>query len=101
VTIDNRDFALRLGMYAELLFSSTNGKSVPIVPSQALQMIGSKTVVYVPVEGDANQFEQRTVVVSDQTPAGSHVLGGVEPGEKVVTLGSFLLRAEALRQYPQ
>ena len=101
VTIDNRDFALRLGMYAELLFSSTNGRSVPIVPSQALQMIGSKTVVYVPVEGDANQFEQRTVVVGEQTPAGSHVLDGVRSGEKVVTQGSFLLRAEALRQYPQ
>lgn len=101
VTIDNRDFALRLGMYAELLFSSTNRKSVPIVPPQAVQMIGSKAVVYVPVEGNTNQFEQRTVVVGDQTPAGSQVLDGVRSGEKVVTQGSFLLRAEALRQYPQ
>jgi hypothetical protein len=64
-------------------------------------MIGSKAVVYVPVEGNTNQFEQRTVVVGDQTPAGSQVLNGVRSGENVVTQGSFLLRAEALRQYPQ
>lgn len=101
VAINNRDLALRLGMYAELQFSSTSGKSVPMVPSDALQMIGSKTVVYIPVEGKENQFEQRTVVVGEQTSAGSPVLDGVRSGEKVVTKGSFLLRAETLRQYPQ
>jgi len=101
VTISNRDLALRLGMYADLLFSSTDGKIVPIVPAQALQMIGSKTVVYVPVAGDPNQFEQRTVVVGQQTPAGSAMLEGIQAGDSVVTTGSFLLRAEALRQYPQ
>lgn len=100
VTISNRDLALRLGMYADLLFSSTDGKSVPIVPAQALQMIDSNAVVYVPVEGNANQFEQRTVVLGQQTPTGTQVLEGVRTGEKVVTEGSFLLRAEALRQYP-
>jgi cobalt-zinc-cadmium efflux system membrane fusion protein len=71
------------------------------VPKQAIQSIGAMSVVYVPVEGEPGQFLQRTVKTGEDTPAGLSVLAGLKPGETVVTDGSYLLRAEALRQHRQ
>jgi len=87
VIADNTDLALRLGMYMDMLFTQSGAKA-SIVPPQAIQMIGASRVVYSPVDGEPGRFLQRSVE-------------GVHPGERVVTQGSFLLRAEALRQHPQ
>lgn len=101
VAVDNPGLALRLGMYMDVLFTSTGGATVPVVPKQAIQSIGATSVVYVPVEGEPGRFLQRTVKTGEETSTGYHVLEGLKPGETVVTEGSFLLRAEAIRQHPQ
>ena len=100
VAVDNPRFALRLGMYMDALFASSTGVAVPIVPKQAIQSIGPANVVYVPVEGESGRFVQRTVKTGQKTSAGFQVLEGLKPGETVVTDGSFLIRAEAIRQHP-
>ena len=60
-------------------------------------MIGERSVVYVPAEGEEAKFIERVVKLGQ--PAGEFVpvLEGLKPGEKVVTDGSFFLRAEAAR----
>lgn len=100
VVVENADLALRLGMYMDMLFIRA-GSRVAVVPVQALQMIGSISVVYTPVKGQPGQFRQRTVTGGMDAAAGHPVAEGLRPGDRVVTDGSFLLRAEALRQYPQ
>jgi membrane fusion protein, heavy metal efflux system len=100
VAVENPGFALRLGMYMEVLFTSPAGASVPVVPKQALQVIGPTSIVFVPVEGEPGRFLQRTVKTGEESVAGYRVLEGLKSGETVVTDGSFLLRAEALRQHP-
>ena len=99
VAVDNPGFALRLGMYMDVLFTSPAGGTVPVVPKQAIQSIGSTNVVYLPVKGDSGRFLQRSVKTGDETPSGFRVLEGLKFGETVVTDGSFLLRAETLRQH--
>ena len=101
VAVDNPGLALRLGMYMDALFSSPAGATVLVVPKQAIQTIGPMSVVYVPVEGEAGRFLQRTVKIGDETANGLRVLEGLKAGETVVTDGSFLIRAEALRQHGQ
>ncbi len=98
VVIENANFALRLGMYMDMIFLKA-GVRLPVVPAQALQMIGSTSVVYTPVAGQPGQFRQYPI--SADAVAGHHVAEGLRAGQRVVTEGSFLLRAESLRQYSQ
>jgi RND family efflux transporter MFP subunit len=97
VTVANSDQALRLGMYADIVFLTTEGAPVAVVPASAVQRVGTTAVAYVPVEGRKDQFEQRPLTVGSETSLGVQILSGLKPGEKVVTSGSFLLRAEAIR----
>ena len=101
VAVDNPRLALRLGMYMEVLFTSSTGANVPVVPKQAIQSLGLSSVVYIPVEREEGHFLQRTVRTGSETTNGLHLLEGLKPGETVVTDGSFLLHAETLRQHPQ
>ena len=100
VAVDNLALALRLGMYMDVLFANTAGGTVPVVPKQAIQAIGPTSVVFIPVEGEPGRFLQRAVKIGEEASGGVRVLDGLKPGEAVVTDGSFLLRAEALRQHP-
>ena len=99
VVVGNPGLALRLGMYVDVSFHIAGAARVLIVPRQAVQSIGAEQVVYVPAE--EGRFLQRTVKIGEETGGGLRVLEGLQAGEKVVTEGSFLIRAEALRQRGQ
>ncbi len=101
VPVDNPGLALRLGMYMDVLFTNSGGGRAPVLPKQAIQYIGPASVVFSPVEGEPGRFLQRTVKVGEESAGGFRVLEGLKSGELVVTDGSFLLRAEALRQHVQ
>jgi RND family efflux transporter MFP subunit len=100
VVVENAGLALRLGMYMDVLFR-TGGARVPVVPRAAVQAIGPTSVVYLPVEGEEGRFLEREVKLGPETAAGFRVLEGLKPRQRVVTEGSFLLRAESLRQHPR
>jgi len=101
VAVDNPGLALKLGMYMDVLFTNSRGGTAPVVPKQAIQYIGPASVVYLPVEAEPGRFLQRTVKVAEESVSGFRILEGLKSGEMVVTDGSFLLRAEALRQHVQ
>jgi len=67
------------------------------IPIAAVQDTRTGKVVYVP-EGK-NTFEERKVKLGSQSGDYIEVLDGLKPGEKVVTEGSFDLRADAVRIY--
>lgn len=99
IVVANPGGLLRLGMYADVLFATPGGQAVVVIPSGAIQSIGSTKVAFVSIEGEGGRFQQRTVKVGDEIDGRVSVLEGLKPNEKVVTEGSFLLRAEALRQH--
>ncbi len=99
VVLDNPGLALRFGMYMDVLFTNALGKAT-MAPKAAVQSIGPLSVVFVPVEGETGKFVQRAVKIGEDSTAGLRILEGLKPGETVVTDGSFLLRAEAIRQRP-
>jgi len=96
VEVPNRG-ELRLGMFVTVSFETGVSERVTVVPRAAVQMIGERAVVYAPVEGEEGKFVERTVKLGVPMGEVVQVLDGVKPGEKVVTDGSFFLRAEAAR----
>ena len=100
VEVSNPDGQLRLGMYMTMVFSTANNAPVVVVPRAAVQTIGGRQVVFVAVLDEEGKFVQRMVTLGRLAGESYTVLQGLEPGEVVVTEGSFFLRAESLRNAP-
>ncbi len=88
---------LRLGMFVNVVFETSGDQRVVLIPRAAVQSIGERTVVYVPAEGEEGKFTERSVKLGRTVGDSAEVLDGLEPGESIVTEGSFFLRAEAAR----
>jgi RND family efflux transporter MFP subunit len=97
VEVPNRDAVLRLGMFVEVTFETATTGSRVLVPRAAVQSMGSRTVVYV-ATAEEGRFVERTVQTGAASGEQVEVVHGLTPGERVVTEGSFYLRAEAGRQ---
>jgi RND family efflux transporter MFP subunit len=100
VEVPNPDGRLRLGMYVTMSFTTRGGERVVVVPRAAVQTIGDRHVVFVPVKDEEGKFLQRTVRVGRLVGESYTILSGIKPGEVVATDGSFFLRAESLRSSP-
>ena len=97
VEVPNRNMELRLGMYVTVDFQTASGERSVVVPREAVQAIGERSVVYVPVAGDEGRFAERPVKLGSAVGDAVQVVEGVKAGDRVVTTGSFFLRGEAAR----
>ena len=99
VELENPGQALRIGTYVNVAFGSS-GKAestVPVVPASAVQMIGSQQAVFVATD-EPNVFQLKFVRLGSESDQRRIVLEGLNVGDRVVTEGSFLLRAEWTKQ---
>lgn len=96
VEVPNPTGTLRLGMFVQMTFQIRAGERRALVPRAAVQSVGSRTVVYVPTAEDG-RFLEKPVTLGSPVGDFVQVLDGLKPGDKVVTEGSFFLRAEAAR----
>ncbi|MGH9899859.1 MAG: efflux RND transporter periplasmic adaptor subunit [Pyrinomonadaceae bacterium] len=89
---------LKLGMYVNIAFTtqSSSAGTKPLLPSSAIQNIGNQQIVFV-ATNNPNSFLLRPVRL--QSAGGDYylVLDGITSGERIVTDGSFMLRAEWLK----
>ena len=92
--IDNRGGRLRPEMYGSIHHIEAT-KPTMVVPAGAVVQNGDRTVVY--VETAAGRFEPRTVTAGRRSGDAIRILGGVSPGDRVVTDGAMLLHG-LLRQ---
>ncbi len=104
IEVGNPGEMLKLGMFVDIslggtALAATSGQPVVTVPSVAVQMIGAKPVVYVTTD-QSGVFAQREVSTGTEANGFTPVYSGLSGGEKVVTDGSFLLRAESLKVNP-
>jgi cobalt-zinc-cadmium efflux system membrane fusion protein len=97
VEVPNPQGRLRLGMYVTMVFTTPGGSRLVAVPRSAIQAIGDRHVVFLPVADEAGKFISRAVQVGPSHRELSTIVAGLQPGEEVVTAGSFFLRAELLR----
>jgi RND family efflux transporter MFP subunit len=97
VEVPNPERRLKLGMYVTMAFTARRGERLVVVPRTAVHTIGDRHVVFMPVPDEEGRFVQRVVQLGDLVGDSYAIRGGLEPGELVVTEGSFFLRAEMMR----
>ncbi len=100
IEVANRDESLRLDMYMDVAFMSVGSKGLT-VPESAVQAIGEKKYVFLPVSDSEGSFAVRQVRLGPASNGFYPVLDGLKVNDEVVTDGSFILKAEAIRQHPE
>lgn len=88
----------KIGMFVNVAFGALGvaEKTMPMVSKDAVQTINNQQVVFVATV-KPNEFLVRPVHVGPEMNGFYPVIEGLHPGERVVTQGSFLLRAEWLK----
>ena len=84
-------------MYADVVVSGASAASMPTVPRIAVQNVGDRTVVYLANPKEPGRFIEREVRLGQPSGDQVEVVSGVQPGDVVVTGGSFFVRAERER----
>lgn len=99
IEVPASELALKPGMFAQAEIAATladGQEPAPIVavPTDAVQTVEGMTSVFVPVEGEPNTFQRRSISAGKAVGSLVPVLSGVVEGERVVVAGSFILKAE-------
>ncbi len=92
IEVENRDEALRFGMFVSVDLGTAAVSSDLVVPKSAVQSLGAVQVVF--VELARGRFAERVVTLGASTGDSVVVTTGLAAGDRVVTAGSFALRAE-------
>src|SRR5262245_47512308 len=103
VEVTNPQERLKVGMFVEVSFQteaarqSKAAESEMIIPEEAVQRAGERTVVFLPKEGEPGHFETRDIEVGGSTDGYQRVISGLKTGERVVSKGSFTLKTRLLK----
>jgi membrane fusion protein, heavy metal efflux system len=97
IEVPNPRGELRLGMYVDVVVTGASGTSTPRIPRSAVQNVGDRTVVYLSSPNEPGKFIEREVRLGQPSGGDVEVTSGVQPGDVVVTEGSFFVRAERER----
>ena len=101
IELANPGQIFKIGMYVNVAFGALGvaEKTVTVVPKDAVQTIGNQQAVFLPTN-NANEFMLRPVRLGPESNGFYPVLEGLSMGDRVVTGGSFLLRAEWMKLHP-
>lgn len=90
--VDNADGRLRPEMFATVVISAPEPRTVVAVPDAAVQSLDGRPAVF--IETAHGRFERRDVTVGASVDGWTEVRDGVSAGERVATSGSILLASE-------
>jgi membrane fusion protein, copper/silver efflux system len=90
--MDNPQFALRPGMFVDVEFPINMPPTVN-VPVDAIMDSGLKKTVF--VDRDKGFFEPRRVKTGWRLGERAEIIEGLEPGERIVVSGNFLIDSES------
>jgi len=101
IELANPGQQLKIGMYVSVALAALTsaGSTVPVVPAAAVQNVGTRQVTFV-VTSNPSVFAMRSVRVGPESSGYCPVLEGLSVGDRIVTEGSFMLRAEWLKSHP-
>ncbi len=91
IQIANADGALRAGMFTQVTLISNRKRDDVVVPTGAVQRVGDKRVAFIPLPD--GRFQSRTLTVGVERSDWVEVRHGLQAGDRVVTQGSFELKA--------
>jgi RND family efflux transporter MFP subunit len=101
IEIANPRQMFKIGMFVNVAFGALGvaEKTMPIVPKDAVQTIGNQQFVFVATD-KSNEFVMRPVSLGFESNGFFPVIQGINAGDRIVTQGSFLLRAEFVKTHP-
>ncbi len=101
IELANPGQTLKVGMYVNVAFATITGSesTIPVVPVAAIQNINNRQVVFM-ATNDPNAFVMRPVSLGPESNGFYPVREGLSVGDRVITDGSFMLRAEWLKSHP-
>jgi len=90
IEIENPQFRLKPGMYANVDFTTERRDKALVVPTKAVVDINGSRGVFLPAEGDTAKFKTVNVGMIDGEMA--EVAEGLNEGDRIVTTGAAALR---------
>ena len=84
-------------MYADIEVAASANQQSLMIPRAAVQNVGDRQMVYVARPGEPGRFIEREVRLGDVSGEDVEVLSGIQPGDRVISKGSFFVRAERER----
>jgi cobalt-zinc-cadmium efflux system membrane fusion protein len=94
IEVANPEHRLKLGMFANVRFTSDNLSETMAIPTGAVQTVEGQPVAFVRDSEDG--FLVRPLVTGSEVGGWIEVLDGLEAGETIVTSGSFALKSALL-----
>jgi RND family efflux transporter MFP subunit len=100
IELANPGQMFKIGMYMNVAFGAmgTAEKTMPVVAKDAVQTIGNQQYVFAATD-KSNEFVLRQVKLAPVSNGLYPVLEGLSVGDRIVTAGSFMLRAEWLKSH--
>ncbi len=93
--LNNPSGKLKPAMLATVLIGTQTTSEALVLPSQAVQIDGNARFVF--VARDDTSFSKRLVSLGRQFEERVEIVEGLKQGERVVTSGAFVLKAEMLK----
>lgn len=90
---NTKDFALKPGMWANVIISDTVAQEGLAVPVQAVLRTGTRNIAIVALKGGL--FAPRDLQLGPQAGDEFEVLDGLKEGDRVVTSAQFLINSES------
>lgn len=101
IELANPQQMFKIGMYVNVGFATLGAaeKTMAMVPKDAVQVIGNQQYVFAATD-KPNEFLLRQVKLAAESNGFYPVIEGLSVGDRIVTDGSFMLRAEWLKTHP-
>jgi cobalt-zinc-cadmium efflux system membrane fusion protein len=97
VRLSNPSGLLKVNMYGKALITVSGSKGAALVPRSAIQRAKSVQLVFVRTAPDEYETRRVRTLPGGWDSEYVDVASGIEPGEEIVTAGSFFLKTETLK----
>ena len=95
ILVPNKSTRLRPGMFVTANIAEPSTRTAVSVPDTALQDVNGLPVVFVTADGQ--NFKAQTVTLGTHSKGKAEVVSGLQPGDRVVTAGAFMVKSEMLK----
>ena len=96
VFMDNSSKLLRPGMFGQIFIKEDDKQMKIFVPNEAVQQYGKESFVFVCLKD--GKYQKQTVEIAETGDGGHFINKGLKAGDKIVTQGSFTLKAELIKK---
>jgi len=95
--VENKEHLLKLGMFVTGEIAMPIKEEALIISPDCVQTVEGRTVVFIPKDGEEDEFFVKEVKVGRKTKDQVEILDGLSEGDEVVAKGSFYLKTELLK----